>query len=103
MSRPIRLGLAVPNHQPIGNFDSVVEAAYQDSYLPFLQIFARYPSLRISLHTSGSLFDLLGPRHPEYLDLVGELARAGRIEILGGAYHEPILAMIPRRDRRGQI
>jgi alpha-amylase len=55
------------------------------------------------LHTSGCLFDWLAQRHPEYLDLVGELARAGRIEILGGAYHEPILSMIPRRDRRGQI
>jgi len=103
MARPLRLVLAVHNHQPIGNFDTVVEAAYQDSYLPFLQIFARYPALRISLHTSGSLFDWLSQRHPEYLDLLGELARAGRIEILGGAYHEPILSMIPRRDRRGQI
>ena len=27
----------------------------------------------------------------------------GRIEILGGAYFEPILAMIPSRDRIGQI
>ena len=28
---------------------------------------------------------------------------AGRIEIIGGAFYEPILAMIPSRDRVGQI
>ena len=84
MARPLRLVLAVHNHQPIGNFDSVVEAAYQDSYLPFLQTFARYPSLRISLHTSGSLFDWLSQRHPEYLDLVGELVPPGESKSWAG-------------------
>ena len=39
----------------------------------------------------------------EYLDRVAELVAAGRIEIIGGAFFEPILAMIPRRDRVGQI
>jgi hypothetical protein len=41
--------------------------------------------------------------HPEYVDRLGELVAAGRIEILGGAFFEPILAMIPSRDRIGQI
>ncbi len=31
------------------------------------------------------------------------LVAAGRLEIVGGAYYEPILTMIPRRDRVGQI
>ncbi len=32
-----------------------------------------------------------------------DLVDAGRIEILGGPYYEPILAGIPRRDRVGQM
>ncbi|HWC90286.1 MAG TPA: alpha-amylase/4-alpha-glucanotransferase domain-containing protein, partial [Pirellulales bacterium] len=103
MTQPLRLALVFHNHQPIGNFDGVVEQAYQDSYLPFLDVFADYPSLRISLHTSGSLIEWLEQRHPEYLNRLAQLVAADRIEIVGGAYYEPILPMIPRRDRLGQI
>jgi hypothetical protein len=103
MPASLRLVLTLHNHQPVGNFDAVIEQIYRDSYLPFLQVFSRYPSLRISLHTSGPLLEWLAARHPEYLDRLAELAQAGRIEILGGAFYEPILPSIPRRDRRRQI
>ncbi|MEZ6110620.1 MAG: alpha-amylase/4-alpha-glucanotransferase domain-containing protein, partial [Pirellulaceae bacterium] len=55
------------------------------------------------LHTSGPLMEWLDQRHPEYLDRVARLVERGRIEIVGGAFYEPILAMIPGRDRVGQI
>jgi len=103
MSHRIRLSLVLHNHQPIGNFDHVFEQAYQDSYLPFLDVFSRYDPLKIGLHTSGSLIEWLDRHHPEYLDRLAELVAAGRVEILGGAFFEPILAMIPSRDRLGQI
>ncbi len=99
----IRLALVLHNHQPVGNFDHVFEQAYQDSYLPFLDVFSRYDPLRIALHTSGPLMEWLDRRHPDYLDRVAELVATGRIEIVGGAFQEPILAMIPARDRLGQI
>ena len=104
MTNPqIRLCLVLHNHQPIGNFDGVFEAAYQDSYKPFLDVFEPYDKLSISLHTSGPLMEWLDRNHPEYLDRVANLVAAGRIEIVGGAFYEPILTMIPSRDRRGQI
>ena len=103
MPNPIRLILALHNHQPIGNFEHVFEQTYQDSYLRFLDVFERYPSLRVALHTSGSLMEWLDRRHPEYVDRLAQLAGQGRIEILGGPFYEPILAMIPARDRIGQI
>jgi alpha-amylase len=37
------------------------------------------------------------------LDRLATLVAAGRIEIVGGAFYEPILTMIPSRDRIGQI
>lgn len=103
MSHHLRFVMAVHNHQPVGNLDEVIERAYQDSYWPFLRTFRQYGGLRMSLHTSGSLLDWLLARHPEYVDALEELAAEGRIEILGGAYYEPILPMVPRGDRRGQI
>ena len=51
--------------------------------------------LRIALHTSGSLMEWLDARHGEYVDRLAQLAGEGRIEILGGPFYEPILAMIP--------
>lgn len=103
MSPTLRLVLVFHNHQPVGNFDGVFEQAYQDSYRPFLDVFERYPGLPIALHTSGSLMEWLVARHPEYVERLAALVAAGRIEIVGGAYYEPILTMIPSRDRVGQI
>ena len=103
MSQPVRLVLAIHNHQPVGNFDDVMEASHQDSYAPFLDILREYPEIPISLHISGSLLEWQTAAHPEYIERVRDLVDQGRIEILGGAFYEPILGNIPRRDRLGQI
>ncbi len=103
MPNTIRLALVLHNHQPIGNFHHVFEQAYQESYRPFLDVFSRYGSLKIALHTSGSLMEWLDVHHPEYVDRLADLVAEGRIEMVGGAFYEPILAMLPSRDRIGQI
>ncbi|MEX0978577.1 MAG: alpha-amylase, partial [Pirellulales bacterium] len=103
MPNTIRLILVLHDHQPVGNFDHVFEQAYQDSYRRFLDVFEPYESLKVGLHTSGPLLEWLEAHHPEYLDRVARLVAAGRIEIIGGAFYEPILSMIPRHDRVGQI
>ena len=103
MTYNVRLCLVLHNHQPVGNFDGVIEQAYQDSYLPFLDVFEEFDALKISLHTSGPLMTWLADRHPEYVRRVAALVAAGRIEIIGGPFYEPILPMLPGRDRVGQI
>ena len=103
MNPSIRLCLVLHNHQPIGNFEHVFEQAYQESYLPFLQVFEPYENLGISLHLSGPLARWLETHHRDYMDRVKQLVLAGRVEIIGGGYYEPILPMLPSRDRVGQI
>ena len=104
MNHPnIRLCLVLHNHQPIGNFDDVIEQAFNDSYLPFLDILETYPHIRLSLHMSGPLFVWLEENHLDYLDRIKDLITKDQVEVLGGALYEPILSMIPRRDRVGQI
>src|SRR5258707_8195274 len=81
----VRLILALHDHQPVGNFDGVFEAAYGDSYLPFLEVLEGYPEIPFVLHTSGPLLEWLVERRPEYISRVralveavgGELARGG--------------------------
>jgi 4-alpha-glucanotransferase len=99
----IRLVLALHNHQPVGNFDHVFQQAFDDSYSPFLDIFSRYKSMKMSLHISGSLMEWLQSHQPAYIDRLAELVDQDQVEIIGGAFFEPILAMIPKRDRIGQI
>ncbi|NMC19229.1 MAG: DUF1926 domain-containing protein [Thermogutta sp.] len=103
MTPTAHLVLLLHNHQPIGNFDHIFRQAYEDSYRPFLEVFARYPDIKISLHISGPLMEWLDQNQPGYLDWVASLVRDGRIEIIGGPFYEPILAMIPSADRIGQI
>ncbi len=99
----VRLILALHNHQPVGNFDGVFASSYRDSYLPFLEVMEEYPTIPFALHTSGPLLEWLVEHRPEYVARVRQLVEAGRVEILGGGFFEPILTMIPHRDRVGQI
>lgn len=103
MAGRLRLILALHNHQPIGNFDGVFEQSYQESYLPFLEVIEDYPEIPFALHTSGSLLEWLEQHRPEYIERLAALVERGQTEIIGGAFYEPILANIPRRDRIGQI
>ena len=85
----------------VGYCHLVQDLAYQDSYLPFLDVFEQYDALKIALHTSGSLMEWIDRVHPEYVDRLAELVDDGRVEIIGGAFFEPILGMLPSRDRIG--
>lgn len=99
----IYLGLVIHNHQPLGNFSWVFEEAYQKAYLPMLQALERHPTVQVSLHNSGCLIDWLEQNHPEYLHRLAELVNRQQVEIMGGAYYEPILPAIPDADKLGQI
>ncbi len=103
MAGSVRLIMAFHNHQPVGNFDGVFEQAYRDAYLPFLDVMQDYPEIPFALHTSGSLLEWLEVAHPEYIIRLRSMVAARQVEIVGGAFYEPILANIPRRDRIGQI
>ncbi|MBI4726831.1 DUF1926 domain-containing protein [candidate division TA06 bacterium] len=93
----------VHNHQPVGNFDFVFEDAYQKAYKPFLDLVAGHPWFRFTLHNSGCLWEWLEQHHPEYLDQLGQMVRAGQMELLGGGFYEPIMPAIPDRDKQGQL
>jgi len=99
----IKFVFGIHNHQPIGNFDFVFEDAYKKSYLPFLEVLHRHPKIRIAIHFTGILIDWLEINHPELLDMVKEMVSNGQLEVMSGAFYEPILSVIPPKDRIGQI
>lgn len=93
----------VHNHQPVGNFGHVIEESYTKAYLPFLKAVSRYPSIKLCLHITGYLLDWIEENHGEYIEMLRGMVRSGQVEIMGGAYYEPILAVIPPPDRLGQL
>jgi alpha-amylase len=97
------LVLLIHAHQPVGNFDDVMERTYERSYLPFVECLERHPLVRLGLHYSGSLLEWLAEKHPEYLQRIGALVAHGQVEIVGGGFYEPILIAIPYEDRIEQI
>jgi len=99
----IFLGLAIHNHQPLGNFPWVFEDAYRRGYLPMLEALGRHPSISVSLHYSGCLLDWLSDEHPEFFKLLSKLISREQVEMMGGGYYEPILPMIPDADKAGQV
>ena len=98
-----QLALLIHAHQPVGNFEDVLERAYAQSYLPFVEVLSRHPTIRLGLHYTGSLLEWIERAHPEYFELLRGLVKRGQIEIVGGGYYEPILIAIPLADRREQI
>lgn len=101
--RKVKFVFGIHNHQPIGNFDFVFEEAYHKSYLPFLEVLKRHPRIRIAIHFTGILLDWIEDHYPELLQMIKEMVASGQLEIMSGAYYEPIISVIPTEDRIGQI
>jgi len=99
----IALLLGVHAHQPVGNFDFVLEDAHQRCYRPFLETLHRYPDFKFTVHFSGWLLDYLLARFPQDMRLLQEMVARGQVELFGAGDTEPVLAVIPHRDRIGQI
>ena len=99
----VYFALGIHNHQPVGNFDFVFEDAYQRAYLPFLEILERHPGVRLAQHYSGILLDWIERHHPDFLARLRALVERGQVEIMTGGFYEPILPIIPDRDKLGQI
>jgi 4-alpha-glucanotransferase len=93
----------VHNHQPVGNFGKVFEDLYLSSYEPFAKILSRHPGVKCTFHITGPLLEWLEENRPDYFKLLREMSDRGQIEFFTGGMYEPILAILPDRDKVGQI
>jgi 4-alpha-glucanotransferase len=99
----INFGFGVHIHQPIGNFDSVIEDIYKKAYKPFLELIKEFPGLKVNYHISGCLLEWTIKNHPEFIELLKELVKKEQVEILTSGFYEPILTLLPENDRIDQI
>jgi alpha-amylase/alpha-mannosidase (GH57 family) len=103
MKKVVNFVLGLHNHQPVGNLGFVFVEAYDKAYKPFLDILERHPKIRVSLHYTGPLFQWLVENRPELVARLKALVDKGQVEMMTGGYYEPIMPVIPERDRIEQI
>lgn len=97
------LVLVIHSHQPCGNFEDVLERAYRQSYLPFVELLEQHPGIHLGLHYSGPLLEWVEEHHPEFFVQLRALMAKGQVELIGGGFYEPILISIPAADQQEQI
>ena len=93
----------IHNHQPVGNFDFVIEQTYTDSYEPFLSALEKHPRFRLGMHYSGYLWEYIKSEHPDFLERLHTLIERNQVEMLGGAHYEAILPVLPDKDADVQL
>jgi len=103
VQKTINFQLVFHFHQPVGNFGDIIDVAYLRSYLPLVQTLDNFPKVKAGLHFTGYLLEWLIETHPEFIDIIKGMCDRKQVEILGGAYYEPIIAMISDEDKLGQI
>ncbi len=99
----MKICFCLHNHQPVGNFDHVMDSAYNDCYLPLLEALEKHHGILCAIHISGSLLEWLSLSHPDYIERTGELCAKGRMELLTSGRYEPILTGFRRSDTVAQI
>ena len=101
--KKINFAIGIHNHQPTGNFDFVFEDASKKAYGPFLGVLKKHPWIKVTLHYSGCLFEWLLRNRPDLIKTIKEMIQKGQVELMTGGFYEPILTVLPDRDKSGQI
>jgi len=103
MTAKTTLMIGLHSHQPVGNFDKVMELAYQQAYVTLLDYLDRHPTVKVTLHYTGCLLEWLEAHHPDLLERIRGVVERGQAEIMSGGFFEPILAVLPPGDAAAQI
>jgi alpha-amylase len=101
--RKVTLLFGVHNHQPVGNFGVVFEQLYARSYEPFARILRAHPKVKCTFHVTGPLWEWMEEHAPDYGKWLKEMAARGQVELFAGGMYEPILPILPDRDKVGQV
>ena len=99
----MNLIFVVHNHQPVGNFSYVLEDAYKHAYKPFIEEILDADEFRFAIHFSGYLLQYIEKNHPDFIEKLRYLVGTNRCEIITGGMYEPILILLPEKDRNEQI
>lgn len=87
-------------------FKKALEEGFEsqlNQYYKMFHFLFSHPSYRFSLSIPGRQLDLFSRLHREITVVLSDLVGNKQVELLGGAYYEPLLPNILPADRVGQI
>ncbi|MDA3835555.1 MAG: hypothetical protein PF495_19460 [Spirochaetales bacterium] len=101
MKKKLLLGLY--DQKPVGTRREDLEYSLLSCYKPLFTFLYANPEMRVSLYFSGIIYEWLESEHPEINMLLADMVKRRQIELLSGGYYDPILTLIPAKDRTQQI
>ena len=103
MVKKAKFAMAFHCYQPVFNFEWEIERAFKNAYLPLLRSLEEFPGIKASFHYSGNMLEWFERRHPDYIERLKKLVWRHQIELMGGGCFEPVMALIPEKDRAEQL
>ena len=90
-------------HADYNIIDTVVKADYSPLYTAIFSNLYASSSVPITLALSGNFVEWTQKNHSHFFDVLSEMLNRKQIEILGNAFYEPLIPMIPPADLIEQI
>ena len=88
---------------PPGTPLPILERALSDAYKPVLTYIYKHPELRLHLYLPGTVLEWFEQNHPEMNMLIADLVKKEQLELFTGPYQQPVLQVLPGKDRSGQL
>ncbi|MCF7934350.1 MAG: DUF1926 domain-containing protein [Spirochaetia bacterium] len=98
-----KLILGFYDQKPLGTRLEDYEFSLYSCYKPLLTYLYTNPEIRIALYLSGTIYEWLESDYPEINMLISDMVKRKQIELLTGGFYDPILQIIPNKDRTLQI
>jgi 4-alpha-glucanotransferase len=97
----LSIALVLHHHQPVGNLEDAMRAAFVSSYEPVLAVLEEH-NVPTSVHYSGALLEWFAANEPAFLKRIAKLLKSSA-EFLGGPVYAPLLPLISQADVVGQL
>ena len=86
--KSINLPIVFHFHQPVDNFDFVIEDCYKKSYEPLIDNIFKFEDIKITLHFSGNLLEWLLKNKPEFIEKLKKRVQMIHIHDNDGCYDQ---------------
>jgi 4-alpha-glucanotransferase len=100
---PSNLHLIAVFSAPWGTRSRDLDAMVHDTLEALVDLMEERPEARLAMRLDGNLLEHIEAEHGHLADRLAGLATAGNVELVGGGFYAPILALLPWRDAVGQL
>lgn len=83
--------------------NSDYKLVYENYYKPIGTYLYAHPEIPFTFYFTGTQFDLIKQKNPEFIEILRKLYNRKQIELLGGGFYNPVFPLLFPLDRTGQI